>query len=430
VGIDANVGRPGGRAPSTASKLAAMAFAIAAMLIIAPPAGAAKPPKPAPLAATEGVTGVLVGGAQTELVPITVTATTKGKGLALIRIPHQTDPRDGQDFEIGRGDGHPQPQTTDSALSGYVRVSTDSCTSASLVPVTPVAPGGDVELVVQYRCEAGQQFTVYYYPRIDWWNFTYPVADVDTWTFSLSRRASQDEPWTELSTQALMQVSPVTIQQPPLLYTAPPAPLTEVVVDNLTGNLILTLQGFNADGTKIQAQVPTTNYITLDGAPLVIVNADPLRSINQPPLEVRSCIANTTPELCQEPNAFGTVSVTAPPGTFTHQDGTSYTGSAYADALAPTVSYAGWDYAEQGCVSASGAFHTSPSTTPAGQGPTDWWCEIIDSQAYWGYMSLAQLTELTDRLSGAAYCPSRLAYLEFDSSNSFDRHHVIWCERV
>jgi hypothetical protein len=429
VGIDAIVGCPGRRAPNTASKLAAMAFAIAAMLIIASPAGAAKPPKPAPLVATEGVTGVLVGGGQEELVPITVTATAKGKGFALIRIPHQTDPRDGRNIEIGRGDGHPQPQTTGSSLSGYVRFSNDSCTSASLEPVSPVAPGGDVEIEVSYRCEAGQRFTVYYYPRVIWWNFTHPVSGLDTWTFSLSRRTMQDDPWTQLSSQPLMQVAPVMIQQPNLLYTAPPAPLTAVVVEDLTRNLILTLQGFNADGTKIQAEVPTTNYISLDGAPLVIVNAEPLRSLNQPPLEVRSCVDNTRPELCQEPSSFGTVTVTAPPGTFTHEDGSTYTGSVYADALAPTVSSAGWGYADQACLAADGAFNTSPSTTPGGA-PTDWWCEIIDSEAYWGYLSLAQLTALKDTWSGAAYCPSRLTFLEFDSSSSGDRNHVISCEKV
>jgi hypothetical protein len=155
---------------------------------------------------TDGIQAPLVGGGQREPIPFTITSEQSCDascqshggvaGLARIDMPPWrtlTPPgQASQSFFLGFGDGIETPQIANSKLSGYATVQKGTCTSASLGSVTALR-----SIVVNYRCKRGQQFTVTYSPRIDYFGFNNTGSD--SWTFGLSHTNAPGEPWTPLN---------------------------------------------------------------------------------------------------------------------------------------------------------------------------------------------------------------------------------------
>ncbi|TYL50576.1 hypothetical protein [Agromyces mariniharenae] len=296
---------PSGLSGSTRVSRAGAGVLVAAVvtaLVAVVPAQAAPKPKPEVLTSsisTTDIPGPIVGESRAERLPIRVTAQAKSKGFALVKMPPpQMHPRSQQLIPLGFGDGE-QPQTVDSARSGYVSLTGSTCKGAQLVGVS--AAGFEVS----YDCDTGQGFTVEYRPRIDWYGFADPnVAYDDVWTFGLAQRGSATKPWTTLSSTNSITVEPVEIRPPSNFYTAPPQALTDVIVEQ-NGSVILTTNGYDFDGVKIEgnlfmnppetpgAPAPPILAWTFDASSqLQISDATKLRSIEQAPLQISDCVGD------------------------------------------------------------------------------------------------------------------------------------------
>jgi hypothetical protein len=414
-----------------------MGSAVAALALLALGGLSASPAHAEPLLATEGVEGKLVGGGQKEVIPLTITSLQRcpkacrkvdgRKGIARIGMPPPQE-FGGQLYPLGVGDGNEQPQVTDSKLSGFVVIDPGSCKRAVLEKVGPPA------IVVRYRCERGKDFHVDYIPRVGWFNFD--GSGYDKWQFTISHRQSTADRWRELSVKPGFEVGPVVIEQPNLLYTAPPAPLTGASV-NQQGEITLQTQGTKADGTKTQASIflaPVIYSGNLEPLTLAAnVDMNAFRSIEQVPIQVNSCvdgIAPPDPTLAPSPeikslvcsqleSPFGVVKVQIPPGVLT----TPYSGEAWIGAFGAGLSTTAWTYSARDC-SAVGGSWSAADTTSSGRAPADWSCNFPASKGYTTQM-LNSIAQGWDD-NGTTHCTSRDVRVD-ENWVGGGGADIIWC---
>lgn len=264
---------------------------------VAGPSTPAVPPEPpfGTLSATLNLPGPLVSSAK-EMLRFKIKADADSVGEAFIALPDpQADPTFGTPVPFGI-DFTPSPQMTNSGLPGYVFVGSSGCATATLeevVPVKEVLPPGAPKpgIRVAYDCAAGQEFSVYYDPRISYWEFgSFP--NLDTWKFNVSQRRAADQAWSLLPSDLKVQVGPTYIELNQNIFINPPAPIvaSEAIAN---GQVKLITQGYNAAGIKNESTFESRQIFSGNGEIVEVKEAENLRGVEQAPIEVNGCVWTT-----------------------------------------------------------------------------------------------------------------------------------------